>query len=59
MLLDRALCSKPSPGHLWSLFVQLCRIELGAVVGAWLQVAGGRLGDGQGVPLAGVSVWLV
>lgn len=59
MLLDRALCSKPSLGRLWSLFVQLCRIELGAVVGAWLQVAGRRPGDGQGVPLAGVSVWLV
>ena len=57
--LDCALCIEPPLGRLWPLFAQLCRMELGAVVEAWLQVAGGRQGDGQGVPLAGVSLWLV
>lgn len=57
--LDCALCVEPPLGRLWPLFVQLCRMELGAVVEAWLQVAGGRPGDGQGVPLADVSLWLV
>lgn len=40
-------------GRLWPLFAQLCRMELGAVVEAWLQVAGGRPGMGR------AFLWLV
>lgn len=54
-----ALCVEAPLGRAWPLFAQPCRMGLGAVVEAWLQVAGGRPGDGQGVPLAGVSLWLV